>query len=231
LKSATFFACILGALLATVGVASGASVDRDGTWVPSGDHRQTSSAGDRDLINDGSFELGPPPASAWTEVNDSDCERIGDFSGEWYVSAYDGMYDYWAGGYCIDEFGHNVPVTSSVTQTVHVPVDRPTLTFFYIAFRPDPDDDPVDGDHAYVSVNGNEVWTLPFTRANNTYPNWAGPVTVDLCAFAGQDVSLSFGGITEGDVTGNARFDYIEFISGASPVGGAGWGWLKALYR
>ncbi len=183
------------------------------------------------LVFDGSFELGPPPASAWTEVNNSTCERIGDFSGEWYVSAYDGMYDYWAGGYCVDSLGVRFPVTSSVSQNVSVPADSAMLSFYYIAFRPDEDDVPADGDHAYVAVNGVELWTLPLIRANNTYPSWVGPITVDLGAYAGQSVELSFGGVPVGDITGNARFDYIEFIYALTPVESVSWGKVKSLYR
>jgi hypothetical protein len=184
------------------------------------------------LIQDGSFELGPPPASAWTEANNSACERIGDFSGEWYVSAYDGLYDYWAGGYCVDPgTGQRFPVISSVTQTVTVPADRAMLSFYYIAFRPDPDDNPPDGDRAYVAIDGVEIWTLEFVQANNTYPNWVGPILVDLSAYAGQSIELTFGGVPVGEVTGNARFDYIEFVFTPTPVEPSSWGRLKALYR
>jgi hypothetical protein len=184
------------------------------------------------LVHDGSFELGPPPTSAWTEVNNSTCERIGDFSGEWYVSAYEGTYDYWAGGYCIDPFsGIRFPVISSVTQTVTVPTDSTMLSFYYIAFRPDPDDNPPDGDRGYVAIDGVEVWTLAFIQANNTYPSWVGPVLVDLSAYAGQTVALTFGGVPVGDVTGNARFDYIEFVYTPTPVEVGTWGRLKSLYR
>ncbi len=183
------------------------------------------------LVFDGSFELGPPPASAWTEENNSTCERIGDFSGEWYVSAYDGTYDYWAGGYCTDSLGVRFPVISSVTQQVAVPADSAMLSFYYIAFRPDVDDNPADGDRAYVAVNGVEVWTLPLIRANNTYPSWVGPVTVDLSSYAGQSIALSFGGIPVGDITGNARFDYIEFAYAPTPAEPVTWGKVKSLYR
>jgi hypothetical protein len=232
-RCTTCLALILAAGLLVTSGARAASVDKDGSWSSDVFYEVGAIAGTRTLINDGSFEQGPPPASAWTEVNDSWCERIGDFSGAWYVSAYDGTYDFWAGGYCMnDSTGLNVAVTASVTQDLLVPAGNATLSFYYIAFRPDADDDPADGDRGYVAVNGVEVWTLPLVRANNTYPSWVGPITVDLCAYEGQIVSLSFGGISVGDVTGNARFDYIELIeSGPSPAGSPTWGTLKALYR
>ena len=122
------------------------------------------------LINDGSFELGPPPASGWTETNGSTCERIGDFSSTWYVSAYHGTNDYWAGGTCDNGSGAE-PISSSVAQTLTIPPAATQLSFYYIAFRPDADDPAPDGDRAYVAVNGNEVWSLPLVRANDTYPN------------------------------------------------------------
>ena len=233
MKRTTWLALILAMGVTIVGGAGAASLDKDGAWVPSTFHAQGYSAGTRTLVNDGSFEQGPPPASAWTELNNTTCERIGDFSGAWYVSAYDGTYDFWAGGYCLnDTTGLNVPVTASVTQDLLVPAGNATLSFYYIAFRPSADDDPPDGDHAYVSVNGLEIWQLEFVHANDTYPNWVGPVTLDLCAYEGEIVSLSFGGVSLGEFTGNARFDYIEFVpNGSSVAAGPTWGAVKVLYR
>ena len=100
------------------------------------------------LINDGSFENGPPPASAWTEVTSVSCEWIGDWSAAWGVPAHDGSIDFWAGGYC-----GGVPATSSVSQAgIAVPATDNDLHFWYNAYRPDPDDG--DNDRAYVNVNG-----------------------------------------------------------------------------
>jgi hypothetical protein len=217
----------LGVMIA--GTVSAASVDKAGTWTPSTIYPQVPVGGPRALINDGSFENGPPAGSSWTEVSDQACEWIGDWSTAWGVSAFDGIYDYWSGGYC-----GLVPTSSSVTQTVLVPVGATTLSFYYIAFRPDPDDAPYDGDHAYVKVNGVEKWTLPFVQANDTYPNWVGPVTVDLSAYAGNNVSLSLGADSFAGVaglTGNLRFDYVEFITGPTPTAQVTWGSVKSLYR
>lgn len=75
------------------------------------------------------------------------------------------------------------------------------------------------------------MWTLPLVQASNTYPDWTGPVTVDLSAYAGQSIALTCGGISVGTVTGNARLDFIELVPGMVPVGGATWGALKALHR
>src|SRR5262245_56601121 len=128
--------------------AGASSLDRAGTWTPGKLEPQVPPAFlGGGLINDGSFELGPPPASAWTEVGNPLCGRIGDFSGVWYVSAFDGTNDYWAGGYCDDGSGP-VPVISSVTLTISIAAETTQLSFYYIAFRPDADDVPRDGDHA-----------------------------------------------------------------------------------
>lgn len=157
------------------------------------------------LINDGNFENGPPPASAWTETSSTSCGWIGDWSSIWGVAAYDGVYDFWAGGYCDD-----VVNTNSAAQAIAVPATNATLSFWYLSYRPDPDDAALD--HAYVQVNGNAVWTRNLTQANDTYPNWVN-VTVNLGAYAGQTVTLKMGAVSAGDATGNIRFDYVEFLA------------------
>lgn len=156
------------------------------------------------LINDGSFENGPPPASAWTEVTNTTCEWIDDWSSVWALGAHDGVIDFWAGGYCSGS-----PATSSVSQAgIAVPASNNDLHFWYVAYRPDSDDG--DNDHAYVNVNGVQVWSLPLLQANNTYPTWVEAV-VPMTAYAGQNVTLEFGAVSEGASTGNIRFDYISF--------------------
>ena len=156
------------------------------------------------LINDGSFENGPPPASAWTETTNVGCEWIGDWSAVWGAGAYDGSQDFWAGGYC-----GGVPATSSVSQAgIPIPVSDNNLRFWYMSYRPDPDD-PAPDDYAYAEVNGSQVWSLNLTQANDTFPNWV-EVVVSMAAYAGQNVTLEFGGVSTGAQTGNIRFDYIQ---------------------
>jgi hypothetical protein len=184
------------------------------------------------LLPDGSFEQGPPPSSGWSETADQACERIGDHSGFWYVSSYDGLQDFWAAGYCMDEgSGVNLPMSNSVSQTVVVPVDGAMLSFVTLALRLSDDDAPADGDRAYVAINGAEVWSMPLTAENNSYPDWTGPVYVDLAAYAGQSVTLTLGGVTVGAETGNLRFDFVSFVDPATPDQGVSWGAVKALYR
>jgi hypothetical protein len=219
-------------ILVAAGPAFANSLDRDRTWTSPVTYDADGPTGTRTLINDGSFELGPPPASAWTEVTDRTCEWIGDFSSAWYMSSWDGYFDFWAGGYCVNpNTGENEPATTSVTQTIPVPVGETTLSFYYVALRPESDDNPPDGDRVYAAVNGLEVWTLPLIQANNTYPSWVGPVTVDLSPYAGQSIALTFGGVSVGLVTGNARIDYVQLLAGPTPAKTASWGGLKALYK
>lgn len=156
------------------------------------------------LINDGSFENGPPPTSAWTEVTNSACEWIGDWSGAWGAGAYDGSLDFWAGGYC-----GGVATSSSVSQAgIPVPATDNNLHFWYMSYRPDPDD-PVNDDFAYVRVNGTIMWTLPLTVANDTFPSWV-EVVLPLAAYASQNVTLQFEAVSGGAATGNIRYDFIQ---------------------
>lgn len=232
MKSVARLLVALAVLALVAGSAVAGTLDRNGTWTPTVFYQPTGPSGARTLINDGSFELGPPPASAWTEVSNSpNCEWIGDFSGAWYLSSWDGYMDYWAGGYCIDDFGQSFPVTSSVSQVLTIPEANTELSFYYAAFRPDADDIPPDGDHVYAAIDGVEVWSMEMTQANNTYPNWVGPILVDISAYSGQTVTLTFGGTSVGEATGNVRFDYIEFNELPSPAKPSTWGAVKALYR
>ncbi len=159
------------------------------------------------LVNDGSFENGPPPASGWAGTSDNGCEWIGDWATTWGEEAYHGTYDFWAGGYC-----DGVPSTNLVSQNVTVPISETTLSFQYMAYRPS-DDDPTPDDYAYVSVNGTPVWQLNMIQSNDTFPNWA-HASIDLSAYAGQSIELTLGAVSVGDLTGNVRFDFITWSEG-----------------
>ncbi len=199
-------------LPASADLPQGKSLSKDATFsLPAQDKAMKKvNANPLALINDGSFENGPPPASAWTEWTNTSCGWIGDWSAIWGVPAFDGIYDFWAGGYC------GIPNTNYVQQSVSVPVGESTLSFWYLSYRPDPDD--ADLDYAYVSVDGTQVWTLDLIQANDTYPNFVN-VTLDLSPWAGQVVMLEFGGVSVGSSTGNIRFDYIEWLQ--TPVCGS----------
>jgi Zn-dependent metalloprotease len=154
-----------------------------------------------DLINDGSFENGPPPASAWTEWSSTGCEWIQNPSGVWGIPAYDGTYAFWAGGYC------SGPNSNHVEQTIDIPAGATNLGFWMVFYRPD-DDDPPNNDVFTVSINGTPIFTRDIAQANNTYPNWVEQV-VDISTYAGQTVILRFEGSSTGDLTGNVLVDYI----------------------
>lgn len=164
------------------------------------------------LINDGSFENGPPPASAWTEWADNSCEWITDPSGPWGISAYQGTYAYWACGYC------GPPSSDYVQQTISVPSDAAQLKFMANYYRVD-SDDPSAPDYLYVKINGTTVFTKELKQANNTYPSWT-EETVNISSYAGQGITLRFEGSGAGSLTGNVLVDYIRTCAGAGPGGG-----------
>src|SRR5438093_62818 len=72
-------------------------------------------------VTDGSFENGPPPASAWSETTNTTCGTgIGDWSALFGEPAPDGVSSFWAGGFCP---AGSLATNNTVSQTVLVPVD------------------------------------------------------------------------------------------------------------
>jgi hypothetical protein len=167
--------------------------------------------GECSLINDGSFENGPPPSSAWTEWSSSGYEWIIDPTGPWGIPAYDGTYAFWAGGYYIGN-----PNSDYVEQTIDIPSGATSLKFMTNFYRLD-DADPPDDDTFEVKVNGTPIFTRGMVQANNTYPNWEEQV-VDISAYAGQSVTLRFEGTSTGSLTGNVLVDYITICSEGAEV-------------
>ncbi len=176
------------------------------------------------LINDGSFENGPPSASAWTEWTNQPWEWIIDVSSsDWGISALDGTYAFWAGGYYEDVSEIRHPNSGYVEQSVSIPENATDLKFYVVFYRPDADDSSVD-DYFYVKINGTTIYTKALIQANDTYPNWV-EVSVDISAYAGQTVTLRFEGVStgtgpggDGNLTGNALVDYIRLCI---PEGGS----------
>ncbi|MCB0083679.1 MAG: hypothetical protein KDE47_22220, partial [Caldilineaceae bacterium] len=157
----------------------------------------------QDLINDGSFEA-DPAVGPWTEFDSTACTPwIGDWSSIVGVTAYDGLQYFWAGGYC------GAPNNNSASQTITIPANQPRLSFWYYAVRSDPDD-PSDNGTASVKVDGTAVWTLEMSQANNT-SGWVNAI-VDLSAYAGQSVNLTFGAVQGASGVGNVFFDQIETL-------------------
>lgn len=169
------------------------------------------------LVRDGSFENGPPPASAWEEHSNTACEWIGNYPSVWDdVTAYHGQNYFWGGGYCKEGEVWR-PASTYVRQLAYVPKADATLYFHYLLQRVN-DDDPTPEDFAYVTINGKRVWRKDLIQANNTRPLWR-PAQIDLSAYAGQIVDLRLGVISEGDLTGNILFDYIQLGRGTAEQG------------
>ena len=146
------------------------------------------------LINDGSFENGPPPASAWTEWSDSGAEWIMDPTSGWGIGAFDGTYAFWAGGY-----GYGLPNSNYVEQSISIPADAANLKFMTNFYRPEADDTATN-DYFYVKINGASVFVKAMTQVNDTYPGWA-EQSVDIASYAGSTVTLRFEGVSNEDGT------------------------------
>jgi hypothetical protein len=168
-------------------------------------------------VNDGSFELGPPPASAWTEESTtSECgTAIGDWSETFGITTPDGVYSFWAGGLCTG--GTNLSRENRVIQEISVPSEDPYLIFWYLAYRSSTDQAP-GSDVGYVEVEGTEVWTYDIsTKAATTDGDDPEicflPARVDLTAHAGQTVELVVGIDIDAEdlLRGNVLFDDFRF--------------------
>lgn len=173
--------------------------------------------GDCTLINDGSFENGPPPASAWTEWSSSGIEWIVDPTGAWGIPANDGTYAFWGGGYS------SGPNSNYVEQSISIPGNAITLNFMANFYRPDADD--VSMDYFYVKINGATIFTRELIQANDTYPSWA-EQSINISAYAGQTVTLRFEVTSAGDLTGNVLVDYVRTCASK---GGKAMPWLQLL--
>ena len=163
-----------------------------------------------ELINDGSFENGPPAASAWTEWRNPGSEsRILDPSDYFYCSGTSvyphngGDYSWWGAGY-----SDGNPVSNYVEQEITIPNDATQLSFYTVFFRED-EDDPSPDDVFYVTVSGETVFERDMVQANDSCPDWV-EQTVDISEYAGQTVTLRFEATSVGDITGNVLVDYIR---------------------
>ena len=159
-------------------------------------------------VPDGGFENGPPPGSLWTEKTSTTCEWILDPTPVWGIPARSGTYAFWAGGYC------GPPNSDLVKQNVLVPAGETMLNFYAVYYRVDSDDPPL-ADYFFVKVKPDggtvrRVFTKEMSQANNTFPNFV-LEQVDLSAYAGQNITLIFGGLASGDLSGNVLVDDITW--------------------
>lgn len=171
------------------------------------------------LINDGSFENGPPAASAWTEWrNPAGTSRIvdpGDYVSCSGVTVYshDGTYSWWGGGYTGAQ--NDIPVSNYVEQEITIPDDATQLRFYTVFYRPDPDDLSPE-DIFFVTISGNTVFERNMIQANDSCPDWE-EQSVDISTYAGQTVTLRFEAQSGVSVdTGNVLVDYIRVCSPSS---------------
>lgn len=154
------------------------------------------------LVNDGSFETSP---SAWTEWrNVGSASRIVTLSSYWGISAYDGTYAWWGGGY------YGSPVSNYAQQSISVPAGATSLQFKANYYRPDSDD--ASADYFYVKVNGTTIFTKQLTQAADTYPNWT-TETINIASYAGSTVTIRFEATSAGTYTGNVAVDYVEICA------------------
>lgn len=151
------------------------------------------------LVNDGSFESSP---TDWTEWSTGGVSKILDPSTLLGISAYDGTYVFWAGGYV-----GGGPDPGYVEQAVAIPASALSLKFMANYYRPDADD-PADPDFFTVSINGTQVFSKELLQAADTYPDWIKEV-IDVSDYAGQTVTLRFEGLCGGTETGNVFIDFI----------------------
>jgi hypothetical protein len=169
-----------------------------------------------ELINDGSFENGPPTASAWTEWRDYGTDsRVVDPGDYFYCSgtsvySYDGTYSWWGGGYTGDQ--DDIPVSNYVEQEIDIPSGATEIRFYTVFFRKD-DDDPSPDDVFYVTISGETVFERNMSQANETCPDWV-EQTIDISGYAGQTVTLRFEAQSgDSEYTGNVLVDYIRVCS------------------
>ena len=168
------------------------------------------------LIPDGSFENNP---SLWAEAttNNQTCgSRIGDWLPETGIPAYDGNQYFWGGGFCEIDDQTGFVIDNSASMTVTIPTETPAISFWYWAYREDPD---VFEDFAYVEaeiidIGTYTLWSYALELANNTN-GWV-QETLDLSDFAGQEIILRFK-VAHGtsQYAGNMFFDFVEFVEPA----------------
>lgn len=142
------------------------------------------------LINDGGFEMGPPPTSAWTVGDASSCPTI-EWSGVEGVTPKTGLFMFYGGGYC-----KGVAAPNSVSQSVTIPNGTKSLTFWIYSIREGADDS--DNDDVLRVLFGNSLlYSYPLNTASNT-DAWK-KMTLDVSMFAGKTDTLIFETLNRGN--------------------------------
>ncbi len=160
---------------------------------------------DTNLLENGDFELGP--SGDWSERS----TNFGD-SGSLIVEAgwltgitpLSGSYVAWLGG-VNDEI-------SELAQTVTVPAGEPRLSFYYDLYS---NERRCGRDLLHVRAAGTEIALLDLCQPNMT-AGWS-PLTYDLGAYAGQEITLTFYLETDSTRPSEVFLDDVAVVS-SSPL-------------
>ncbi len=108
----------------------------------------------------------------------------------------------WTGGYI-----NGSPATVSAVRNLNVPANATQLNFEYLALDIDNVDDV---ENSFIKIDGVEVFTVLMTESNNTLGYVE--ASVDLSAYAGQNVEIEVGNTTSTDGNiGNVFYGCFTF--------------------
>lgn len=204
----------LVALVAMASVATAATLTADGLVIPG--TPEVTNMGERELVNDGSFEAGPDVY--WMTFSDSQCtgDVILDPTGVWGVPAYDGVYAMWCGGFC-----SGTPINSGACQELLI--NGATLTWWWMGYI----EDGHVGNTVVLSFDGTQVWSYELVYPDDhTYGSWNQHV-VDVSAYTGDTVDVCIELVaTDG---ANMLNDYVELIGG-TPTEDTSFSAVKSMY-
>ncbi len=145
-------------------------------------------------LENGDFEAG---RVAWQETSALGFELIVDRFGTNLIAAHSGEWASWLGGANQEQ--------STISQRVTIPAEEPFLTYYYQIGS----SDECGFDYGIVRVNGSAVETLDLCYYYS-YGRWA-PRSVDLSAYAGLTVDLSFHVVTDSSAVSNLFIDDVSF--------------------
>lgn len=150
----------------------------------------------------GDFEAGP--GAGWTEESSSGLQLVTDDFADATLAPHAGDWAAWLGG--------GLNELSVLSQQVTVHPSRPFLTFYHLIAS----EDECDIDHSVVFVDSTVVQGYDLC-ADTATEGWE-LQTIDLSAYAGQSVALSFLAETDDKLESNWLLDDVAFAAG--PVAG-----------
>ena len=151
------------------------------------------------LLVNGDFEAG---RTGWTEYSLQGWDLIVNTDEPNMIPPHSGVWAAWLGG-DDDEI-------ATLEQTVYVPATAPYLGYWYVSGSRD-----VCGyDKAWVKVNATSLKTYNLCQSQAT-GGWVKQV-LNLTAYAGQQVSLQFGALTNASLPSSFFIDDVAFQAGAT---------------